>query len=51
MSESTERRLLAVNAKTGEKMYKKAITDPNYETLILNGLESDSEGNVYLFGN
>ena len=48
---SVEIRLLGVNAKTGEKMYDKALTDPNFEILILNGLESDSDGNVYMFGN
>lgn len=51
MSKSVDMSLLAINAKTGEKMYEKVITDPNYETLVLNGLESDAEGNVYLFGN
>jgi len=51
MSKSIDMSLLAINTKTGKIMYEKAINDANYETMVLNGLESDSEGNVYLFGN
>tara|TARA_Y100001954_G_C15825445_1_gene611969 strand:- start:598 stop:2190 length:1593 start_codon:yes stop_codon:yes gene_type:complete len=51
MSKSVGMSLLAINTKTGEKMYEKVFTDSNYETLVLNGLEGDKDGNVYLFGN
>jgi hypothetical protein len=51
MSKKTETSLVAVDIKTGKKLYEKSISHPEYELLVLNGLDSDSEGNVYLFGN
>lgn len=51
LTRSIDISILAINAKTGEKMFEKPIVDPNYELLVLNGLESDLAGNIYLLGN
>lgn len=41
----------ALNAKTGEKMYEKALTDEDYDIIPLSGYKNKSDDNIYIFGN
>ncbi|NMM48543.1 DUF6770 family protein [Marinigracilibium pacificum] len=49
-SKDTENYLLAIDTKSGKVLYKKQLEHKLFDLLVLNGLESDAEGNIHLFG-
>lgn len=50
MSKKAELEVLALDTRTGKVLFQKKLISKKYELLVMNGLESDEEGNIYLFG-